>query len=132
MLARLGPIHKPTRIRRPRHPTLSPIRPQEYAPTFPLDMMHILYIYNVFMSPTIFRTQNLRIEIRIREKGHLGRPHCHVIGPDAEASIDLVTFEVLESHGFRNKALREIQMYIAQKSDHLMEAWNEFHEEEKY
>lgn len=80
----------------------------------------------------MYRTRNLRIEIRVREKGHLGRPHCHVIGPGAEAVVDLVTGEVIESFAFRNKALKEIERELRPRLEQLMEVWNEYHEEEKH
>jgi hypothetical protein len=79
------------------------------------------------MAPTMYKTKSLRIEVRTKEKGHLGRPHCHVVGPGVEASIDLNTCEVLASKGFSVKALREVVQFVKERREQLLETWNDYH-----
>lgn len=82
------------------------------------------------MSPTIETIDGLKLVINTREQGHLGRPHCHAKKAGAEASIDLETFEVLESNGFSQPALNTIVRLVAQRQEHLLAKWKEYHGEE--
>jgi hypothetical protein len=84
------------------------------------------YMHSMQVSPTILQTNKFRFEIRTKELGHLGKPHVHVVGSDGEASIDLLTFQVLASRGFSMKALREIVRVIEVRQNDL-EAWHDYH-----
>ncbi len=45
-------------------------------------------MYNIPMSPTLFRLGNIRVVIHTKEH----KPaHVHILGPDAEAKIELKT-----------------------------------------
>jgi len=76
---------------------------------------------------TVVWLKNIRIEVRTREKNHTGRPHCHAVVRDCDASIDLVTFDVLESRGYAKSDLKEIVAIIREYHDELMERWKEYH-----
>jgi Domain of unknown function (DUF4160) len=76
---------------------------------------------------TVVWLKNIRIEVRSREKNHTGRPHCHAVGPGSDASIDLVTFEVLESSGYAKSDVKEIIEKIKEHHEILMEKWREYH-----
>lgn len=77
------------------------------------------------MAPTIVRTRNLRIVIYPKDHNP---PHVHVLGPDAEAKFLLETMECVSSRGFSKKALAEIEYFLIQKKNILLEAWNEYQE----
>jgi hypothetical protein len=79
---------------------------------------------------TVVWLKNIRIEIRTREKNHTGRPHCHAVVRECDASIDLVTFEVLESTGYAKSDIKEIVEKIKVNHDALMAKWKEYHGQE--
>lgn len=69
----------------------------------------------------IYRVRNLRI--CIFPKDHLPA-HFHVIGPGAHAKLRISDLSVIESKGFKTKALKEIQEFLKEKKEKLMEVWN--------
>ena len=76
------------------------------------------------MTPTIFRTRNLRVVVY--PKDHLP-PHVHVIGPDGvEAKFDIATLRCMWFKGFSHKDLRRIRNYLRDKTNLLMEYWDEY------
>ena len=76
---------------------------------------------------TVLQFKTIRIEIRSRERGHIGRPHCHAVGPECNASIDLVTFDVLEATGFTRGDLKQIIAKVKEYQEELMAKWEEYH-----
>ena len=76
---------------------------------------------------TVVWLKNIRIEIRSRERNHIGRPHCHAVVRDCEASIDLISLEVLETTGFSRGDIKQIVSKIREYQDELMEKWEEYH-----
>ena len=77
------------------------------------------------MSPTLFRLGNIRIVIHTKEH----KPaHVHIVGPDAEAKLELRTWKVTQCRGFSEKALNRIIEFLRTHEEDLMEAWNEIHE----
>jgi len=83
------------------------------------------------MSPVVKRDGKFSLNIRTREKGHLGRPHAHAEAPGAEASIDLYTFEVLESTGFNAPTLNRLCKLVERYSEELRAKWSEIHGEDE-
>ena len=82
-------------------------------------------MYNIQMSPTLFRLGNIRIVIHTKEH----KPaHVHIVGPDAEAKIELKTWRVVGCYGFSEKAINLIIEFLQAHEGELMEAWNEIHE----
>lgn len=79
------------------------------------------------MSPVVVNVAGLRLVINTKEQGHLGRPHCHAKAPGAECSVDLYTFEILESNGFNQPTLNRIQEYVRTYRVELRKKWYEFH-----
>ena len=75
--------------------------------------------------PIIIRTKNLKIFIYFKD--HLPA-HVHVLGPDAEAKIDLNNFECLYVKGFSKKDVNRIIKFIKTKKELLIEAWEDYHE----
>lgn len=86
-------------------------------------------MYNVYMSPVVRREGRFSLVVRTKEQGHLGRPHVHVEASDAEASVDLVTFEILESHGFDAPSLNKISKLVQKYAEELNERWGDLHGE---
>ena len=80
---------------------------------------------------TVIWFKNIRFEIRSRERNHIGRPHCHAVGKDSEASVDLITFEVLEAIGFHQKDLNQIVEKVKEFNDELIAKWEEYHGKEE-
>jgi hypothetical protein len=76
---------------------------------------------------TVVWLKNIRIEIRSRERNHIGRPHCHAVVRDCDASIDLVTLEVLESTGFSRSDVKQIISKVSEHLEELMAKWEEYH-----
>lgn len=78
---------------------------------------------------TVVWLKNIRIEVRTREKHHAGRPHCHAVlaEHECEASIDLATFEVLESTGYARSDIKSIIETVKKHHDLLMAKWREYH-----
>ena len=82
-------------------------------------------MYIVSMSPTIDKIGNAKLMIYTDDHG---RPHVHVVAPDAEAKIEIHSLIVIRSHGFNQKTLNRFKKYIAENREELLEAWNEIHE----
>jgi uncharacterized protein (DUF885 family) len=77
------------------------------------------------MSPTLFRLGNIRVVIHTREH----KPaHVHLIGPEAEAKIEIESWSILESHGFSAQALKKALEFLENHKDELLEAWKDIHE----
>lgn len=75
--------------------------------------------------PIIIRTKNLKIFIYVKDH----KPaHVHVIGPDAEAKIDIDTFQCLSVHGFSKKDVNQIIKFLKSNKELLIEAWKDYHE----
>jgi hypothetical protein len=87
---------------------------------------YILCIYSIYIS-TVIWLKNIRIEVRTRERNHIGRPHGHAVGPGCDASIDLETLEVLESSGYAKSDLRKILEVIEDFKEELAAKWKEYH-----
>jgi hypothetical protein len=77
---------------------------------------------------TIVWLKTIRIEIRSREGGHIGRPHCHAVASGKNASIDLLSFEVLEVSGFSRSDVKEIVTKIKEYQEELLAKWEEYHD----
>ncbi len=80
---------------------------------------------------TVVWLKNIRIEVRSRERNHIGRPHCHAVLQDASLSVDLVSFEVLECSGFAKSDVKQIIEKMTQHREELMSKWEEYHGQEK-
>ena len=78
------------------------------------------------MSPTIYKTKNLRIVIYPHDHAPA---HVHLIGPDAEAKFELASLECISSFGFSMKALSKIRTFLKARQHNLIETWNEWQEE---
>lgn len=77
------------------------------------------------MSPTIFRLGNIRVVIHTREH----KPaHVHVISPNAEAKIEIDSWNILESYGFSQQTLKKIIEFLENHKNDLLEAWKDIHE----
>ena len=76
--------------------------------------------------PIIIRTKNLKIYIYIKD--HIPA-HVHVIGPDAEAKINIKNFECITVKGFSKKDVSRIIKFLKDKQAILLEAWEDYHEE---
>ena len=55
--------------------------------------------------------------------------HIHVIGPDAEAKIDIIDLNVIKSNGFSKKDITRILSFLKEYKEMLLEAWEDYHEE---
>ena len=75
------------------------------------------------MSPTVFRTQNLRFVIYPKDHPP---PHVHVIGPNLEAKFEIETQKLISAQGFTFQDLRGIQSLIKQNQDYFLEEWYEW------
>ena len=64
-------------------------------------------MYIIYMG-TVVWLKNIRIEVRTRERNHIGRPHCHAVGRGGDASIDLITLRLLECNGFSKRDIDQI------------------------
>ena len=91
--------------------------------------MHNL-VYIICISPRVLKIDALNIAVKIYWKERHG-PHCHVIGPGAKASFDLITLECLVSSGFSEMALNRIRKALKRYQEFLLEKWDEIQEESK-
>ena len=80
---------------------------------------------------TVVWLKNIRIEVRTREKNHIGRPHCHAVGRGGDASIDLASLQVLETNGFSSGDIEQILAKIREYQTELVAKWEEYHGKEK-
>ena len=76
---------------------------------------------------TVVWLKNIRIEVRSKEAKHQGRPHCHAVFGDFAVSIDLLSFEVLESTGFTKKDVARILEKVKEYQEQLLAKWREYH-----
>lgn len=83
-------------------------------------------MYLICMSPTVFKTLNIRIVVNTNDHGN---PHVHVVAPDCEAKIYLNTFEIERSFGFTKRDLRRIIRFIEDFNLEFLERWYEIHKE---
>lgn len=72
----------------------------------------------------IFRFKNLKF--KIWPKDHLP-PHVHIHGPDAHASVNIETLEVIRSNGFSANDLKIIQQQIFIRRAKILEKWEAIH-----
>jgi hypothetical protein len=72
---------------------------------------------------TKYRFSNFRITLR--EKDH-NPPHVHLMGPDFEAVISLVTLEVMDGSA-PAKVLRHALRWIADNREELTQQWHTLH-----
>ena len=77
--------------------------------------------------PIIITTKNLKFYVFTNDHKPM---HIHVIGPDANAKFGLTTIECISSKGFSEKDLNRIQKFISKNKELLIEAWEDFHEEQ--
>jgi hypothetical protein len=82
------------------------------------------------MSPRVLQLEALNVYVKIHWKENHG-PHCHVVGPGAQASFELQTFECLASRGFSEVAINRIQKALKRYQTFLLEKWDEIQEESK-
>lgn len=61
----------------------------------------------------------------MREKDH-NPPHVHLMGPDFEAVISLMTLAVMDGSA-PTKVLRHALKWIADNREELMEQWHALH-----
>jgi hypothetical protein len=73
--------------------------------------------------PEVFRIGNLRFCMYFKDHAP---PHIHVLKAGAEAQFNLLTLECIESRGFTQKALREIQRILSQVEEDLLEVWDDY------
>lgn len=71
--------------------------------------------------PTIYLNDGLRIVLNNREKGHK-RPHVHAYYQDKSGSFTF-TGEQLNGDKFPRKIIKEIQLYLVNHQEYLMELW---------
>ncbi len=72
---------------------------------------------------TKYRFSNFRITLR--EKDH-NPPHVHLMGPDFEAAISLVTLEVLDGYA-PAKVLHHALRWINDNREELIKQWHALH-----
>ncbi|HMB01791.1 MAG TPA: DUF4160 domain-containing protein [Spirochaetota bacterium] len=76
--------------------------------------------------PVFLRTSNLKFAIRTNDHPPA---HVHVLGPDAEAKIDLKSLDIISAAGFSKKDITRIISFLKDKKDILIKAWEEYHED---
>lgn len=72
---------------------------------------------------TKYRFSNFRISLR--EKDH-NPPHVHLMGPDFEAAVNLVTLEIMDGSA-PSKVLRHALKWIADNREELLQQWHMLH-----
>ncbi len=72
---------------------------------------------------TKYRFSNYRITLR--EKDH-NPPHLHLMGPEFEAVINLVTLEVMDGSA-PVRILRHALKWITDNREELMQQWHALH-----
>jgi hypothetical protein len=74
--------------------------------------------------PTILRLDGLRIVVYPNDH----RPeHVHVIGPDWEVVIDLISLDIREAVGCAERAARCALRLAVEHRETLLEAWRRIH-----
>jgi hypothetical protein len=76
---------------------------------------------------SIFRIKN-KYSVQIIPGDHRP-PHIHIIGGGCEAKLRIDTLECYFVVGFKRKDIKEFQLFLNDKKELLMEAWNEINEE---
>jgi len=82
-----------------------------------------VYVYNTSTVPVILRYKNIKIIIYPLDHNPA---HVHVIAPGCEAKFILDPVECYFCRGFKEKFIREMEIYLESKNELLMEAWNEY------
>ncbi|TRO78924.1 DUF4160 domain-containing protein [Trichloromonas acetexigens] len=72
---------------------------------------------------TKYRFSNFRITLRAKDHNP---PHVHLMGPDFEAVISLMTLAVMDGSA-PTKVLRHALKWIADNREELMEQWHALH-----
>lgn len=72
---------------------------------------------------TKYRFANFRITLRERDHNP---PHVHLMGPDFDAAISLVTLEVMEGSP-PAKVLRHALKWIHDNQEELKDQWHALH-----
>lgn len=72
---------------------------------------------------TKYRFSNFRITLRERDHNP---PHVHLMGPDFEAVICLVSLEILDGAA-PAKVLRHALRWIGENKEELIEQWHTLH-----
>jgi flavorubredoxin len=80
----------------------------------------------------MFRFKNIVVRIWSDDHGH---PHVEAFMPsmkgyEAKAKFWLDTLDCFESHGFSDKALRQIKEECKKRHEKLKEKWKEIHGED--
>jgi len=72
---------------------------------------------------TKYRFANFRITLR--EKDH-NPPHVHLMGPDFEAAINLITLEIMDGAA-PAKVLRHALKWLEDNKEELIQQWQRLH-----
>ncbi len=75
--------------------------------------------------PIIIRTRNLKIYIYTKDHPPA---HVHVIGPNAEAKIDINNFKCTFVSGFSKRDINRIIKFLKDKKEVLQDTWEDYHE----
>jgi hypothetical protein len=78
--------------------------------------------------PTVLRVGRFRFFFFSNEGEE--PPHIHVKAGEKEAKLWLFPIEIAANYGFNGRELNVIERLVEEHVDELMEAWNEFFEEE--
>ena len=74
--------------------------------------------------PVIFKKNNIKFCVYAKDHNP---PHVHVTSPGATLVVDLITFEVIASSGFRMNQIQTLVETIKQKQNLLITEWNKYH-----
>ena len=77
--------------------------------------------------PVILLTKNFKIYIYPKD---YDPQHVHVIGPDCEAKFSIRSLDCIQNYGFSKKDINRISKFLEENIDILIEAWEDYHENE--
>lgn len=78
--------------------------------------------------PTVLRIGRYRFFFYSNENNE--PPHVHVKAGEDEAKFWLRPVALETNHGFRSRELTEIRAHVTDHAEDLLEAWNEYFDEE--
>jgi len=77
------------------------------------------------MSPTVLRERGYRVVIYFNDHDP---PHVHVKKDHAEARVQILPkVELIDQHGFNNRAIKTVLGIVSENHDLLVETWNSIH-----